>query len=68
MTYRTQGRAGLRELWRRTVDVRRIDPRWYAVIFVLVPAITTVAMAVDAWLDSSGQLDFQPMLDYLTHP
>ena len=33
-----------RDYWQRLVDVRRIGLRWYAVIFLLVPALNTLAL------------------------
>ncbi|MEF8859927.1 MAG: hypothetical protein V5A38_13555 [Halolamina sp.] len=37
MIRRSSGRPGLRELWNRITNVRRIPPRWYAVIFLCIP-------------------------------
>lgn len=43
LTYRSSGRAGVSELWRRTVDVRRVSSkRWF------VPAALTIPAAVAA--------------------
>ena len=33
-----------RDYWRRLVDVRRVGLRWYAVIFLLVPALNGLAL------------------------
>lgn len=46
MLYRTRGRRGLRELRDRLTDVRRVDGRWYAVVFLLYPSITVLAAGV----------------------
>src|SRR5690606_34194697 len=39
ITWITDGRDGLRALWRRAVAVR-VGPGWYAAALVLVPALT----------------------------
>jgi membrane protease YdiL (CAAX protease family) len=38
-TYLTEGRGGRRDLWVRTIDVRRIGLRWLAVISVVFPVL-----------------------------
>jgi hypothetical protein len=38
MIRRSEGMAGLRELWDRISDPRRIRPHWYVVIFCCTPA------------------------------
>ena len=42
MTWLVDGRAGLRDLWRRLVEVRRIPSRWYLIVFLLWPALALV--------------------------
>ncbi len=46
MTYLTMDRPALAELLLRVVDVRRIAPRWYAPIFLLVPLVTLTAIVL----------------------
>jgi uncharacterized protein len=48
MTYLTAGTAGLRELWLRTVDPRRIPGRWLAVALLLPVLAMSGAVGVAA--------------------
>lgn len=56
------GRAGLSELARRTVDPRPVGRVWWAVILLLVPALTLVAaglaraLGLDATLAGTAQI------------
>lgn len=50
LLYLTQGREGRRDYWLRVVDVRRISPRWWAVILLLQPAIMAIAAFLDTLL------------------
>jgi membrane protease YdiL (CAAX protease family) len=59
MIRRSSGRPGLRELWNRITNVRRIPPRWYAVIFFMYPALTLVAAGI-AWLTGASTLPLDP--------
>jgi membrane protease YdiL (CAAX protease family) len=69
MTGLMEGHAGLIELGWRIVDIRRIKPGWYLVIFVLIPAIAGIAIVIDLLLGSSAQaLNFGPVLAQLAHP
>jgi len=70
LTYRTQGRAGLSELWDRIRNPRRIPLRWYAVILFLYPIITLSAAALAAVLGPSDAppLDPASTVERLTNP
>jgi uncharacterized protein len=48
MTYLTSGTAGLRELWLRTIDPRRIPGRWLAVALLLPVLAMSGAVGVAA--------------------
>lgn len=50
MTYREQGKEGGRDFWRRVFDFRRISLKWYALIFLLFPALHLIAVAINHWL------------------
>jgi membrane protease YdiL (CAAX protease family) len=68
LTYWTRDREGRRDYWRRIVDIRRIPPRWYGVIFLTVPAITALAGLADrllggqgVWLEDAAQFVDRPL-------
>jgi membrane protease YdiL (CAAX protease family) len=44
-TYLATDRAGWRDFWRRTIDLRRISWRWLAVIALVFPVVHGLAMA-----------------------
>jgi membrane protease YdiL (CAAX protease family) len=44
LLFRTAEKKHRRDYWRRLVDGRRIELRWYAVIFLLVPALNVLAL------------------------
>jgi uncharacterized protein len=49
LLYRTsRDRAERRDFWRRVVDFRRISAGWYVVILLLIPALASVSVFVDA--------------------
>lgn len=54
----THGRAGLRDLGRRTLDPRPIPARWWAVILLLTPSLTLLAAGVNLAFGAS-----EPPLD-----
>ncbi len=53
MTYREQGKQGGRDFWHRVFDFRRISLKWYALIFLLFPALHLIAIAINHWLGGS---------------
>jgi uncharacterized protein len=53
-TYLTQEKEGRRDYWLRVIDVRRIGARWYAVIFLFVPILFALAVALDLLSGGSG--------------
>ncbi|MDG5820563.1 CPBP family intramembrane glutamic endopeptidase [Natronococcus sp. A-GB7] len=55
LTHRVGGWSGLRDLWDRTVNTRRIGPRWYLICIFLQPAITVVAAGLVLLLGASDQ-------------
>ncbi len=69
MTALTQGRHGLWELWQRLIDFRRIRWQWYLVIFLITPAVTATAIAIDLPVDPSAPpWGLTLLLDRLAHP
>jgi len=69
MIHRTDGRAGLRELWDRISGLGRIPSRWYFVIFLLYPSLTLLAAAVAVLAGTSTQpLDPGSAFERLTNP
>jgi membrane protease YdiL (CAAX protease family) len=54
LTYTTQSRDGRRDYWKRLIDFKRINLRWYAVILLVVPAITGLAVLLDILLGGQG--------------
>lgn len=79
MAYRTGGAERVRGLWRRTVDARRITPRWWVVVlgywlaFDLLMAAAAVPLGVSerplevAWarLADPGALGFALLLSFV---
>lgn len=50
LAWLTQGRAGLRELGRRTVAIRRIGPRWWLILLAFWPTFNLLmAATARAW-------------------
>jgi membrane protease YdiL (CAAX protease family) len=47
VTYREQGKEGLRDFWRRAFDLRRIRARWYVVIVFFWPALHALASGIN---------------------
>jgi uncharacterized protein len=69
MTCLTAGREGLRELWARTVDPRRIPGRWLAVALLLPVAAMAGAVAVAALAGGMPEaVDASRLLDLLRTP
>lgn len=67
-TYPTQDKAGQRDYWLRIVDVRRINWRWYLVIFLSIPFLNIVAALVDGFLDGSGATWGEALQNFTTQP
>lgn len=53
MTYREQGKEGVRDFWRRVFDFRRISLKWYALILLLFPTLHLISIAINHWLGGS---------------
>jgi membrane protease YdiL (CAAX protease family) len=54
LVYTTLGREGRRDYWRRAIDFKRIGTQWYAVILLLVPALTGLGILLDLLLGGHG--------------
>jgi uncharacterized protein len=56
MAHRERGRAGLRDIWRRLIDVRRVKRTWYLLIAaaVLLPHFGMVLFDWLLWGDGGG--------------
>lgn len=70
MVYRREGRAGLRTLWDRIANVRRVNLRWYAVVFLLFPTLTVLAAAIATGVGASETplLDTGSLAERLANP
>lgn len=53
-TWITRGREGLREFRLRLTDPKRIRARWYAVIFLSVPALMAASVLLDVLSGGTG--------------
>jgi len=67
LTYREQGRAGRKDYWRRVFDFRSISLKWYALIFLLFPALHLLAVAVTKWMGGDPP-DFAFVKENLSTP
>jgi membrane protease YdiL (CAAX protease family) len=46
LTYLGEDSEGRKDYWRRVVDLKRIRPAWYAVVFLLSPVLAMLAVVV----------------------
>lgn len=46
-TYLTQNKAGQRDYWRRIIDLRRIELKWFLMLLLFVPALNGLAALID---------------------
>ena len=53
MVYRTEGREGRRDFWRRSISFKQIGARWYAVILLIFPALYGLGILLDILLGGS---------------
>lgn len=67
-TYARGGRAGLRELGARLVDVRRIGPVWWLAVVGLVPVIEAAAAVIAAQVAAAPADVFAPLTENLANP
>ncbi len=69
MSWLVEGRAGLVDLWRRLIELRRIPTRWGLVVLFLWPALAVVGAAMAAVIDGQSQpIDAGPLLAVLADP
>ncbi|GAB3670506.1 CPBP family intramembrane glutamic endopeptidase [Halopiger thermotolerans] len=69
MTWHVGGRAGLADLWRRLVDVRRLSLRWFLVVIALFPALAVAGAGAAIVVDGATQpLSAAPLLELLAEP
>lgn len=69
MLWATAGRSGLRGLWDRITNVRRIDRRWLLVVLGLYPALTVAAAGIAALVGTaSAPLDPSSLFERLAVP
>ena len=54
MVYRTQGREGRRDFWRRSINFKEIGARWYVVILLLFPVAYGLGILLDMLLGGSS--------------
>lgn len=67
LTYRLGAWPGLRDLWDRTANVRRISRRWYVICVFLQPAITIAAAGI-ALLLGTADRPLDPSITRLLSP
>lgn len=67
LTYITRSKEGRRDYWQRVIDFRRIDAKWYAVIFLAVPLLTAIAALLDLLLGGGG-IQLEAMADFVSRP
>lgn len=67
LLYRHGSVAARRDFWQRIVDFRRIPRRWYAIIFLLVPAATGLASLLDLALGGWG-IRLEAATDFIDQP
>lgn len=54
LTYLTQDRQSWHDYWKRVTDFKRISAGWYTVILLTVPALTSLAVLLDALSGGRG--------------
>jgi membrane protease YdiL (CAAX protease family) len=69
LVYLKQDKEGRRDYWRRVIDSKRIRAKWYAVIFLTVPALAGLAAMIDfisggegIRLEAAAQFQDQPLM------
>ncbi|MFV9645418.1 MAG: type II CAAX prenyl endopeptidase Rce1 family protein [Desulfobacterales bacterium] len=67
-TYLTQDKEGKRDYWTRIIDFRRISGRWYLIIFLFVPILTSLAVILDILSGGSGATLGEVATNFLSQP
>jgi len=67
LTYIAQSKEGRRDYWQRVIDFRRINVKWYAVVFLAVPLLTAIAALLDLLLGGSG-IQLEAMSGFVSCP
>ena len=67
LTYIAQSKEGRRDCWQRVIDFRRINVKWYAVVFLAVPLLTAIAALLDLLLGGSG-IQLEAMSGFVSCP
>jgi membrane protease YdiL (CAAX protease family) len=66
--YARGGRAGLRDLGARLVDLRRIGPVWWLAVVGLIPLIEAAAAVIAAQVSAAPADVFAPLTENLANP
>jgi len=67
LTYLIQGKEGRRKYWQRVIDFKCISSRWYAVILLIIPTLTALAILLDI-LDGGSGAQFETAARFLNRP
>lgn len=67
LTYLTQEQDGRRDYWQRIFEFRRIGVGWYAVILLIIPALTVLAILLDIFMGGRG-VDLEIITRFLNQP
>ena len=67
LAYIAQSKEGRRDYWQRVIDFRRINVKWYAVVFLAVPLLTAIAALLDLLLGGSG-IQLEAMSGFVSCP
>jgi membrane protease YdiL (CAAX protease family) len=53
LVYRQFDKDGRKDYWRRVFDLHRISFNWYALIFLLYPAMHLISITLNSWMGGS---------------
>lgn len=69
MTWKMAGKDGLKDLWKRIYDPKRISGRWWFAIIMFYPLIKLIGWLLAWQLNITSQpLEFQQILNLITDP
>jgi membrane protease YdiL (CAAX protease family) len=67
LVYLTQDRKGQRDYWWRVIDFKRIRGKWYAVIFLMAPALAGLSALID-FLSGGEGIQLEAAAQFLDQP
>jgi len=62
LPYLTKEQEGRSDYWQRLIEFKRIGVGWYAVILLIVPILTVLAILLDILAGGSGAQFYQVLL------